>query len=45
MDYSVGSRVRVRLYNGKVVEAETTAINQSAGRKIQIVFGSVTALR
>jgi hypothetical protein len=45
MDYSVGSRVLVKLYSGKVVEAETTAINQSAGRKIQIVFGSVTALR
>ena len=34
MDYSVGSRIRVRLYSGKVVEAEITAItNQSAGRK------------
>jgi len=44
MDYSVGSRVRVRLYSGKVVEAEITAItNQSAGRKVQIVYGSVTA--
>ena len=43
MDYSVGSRVRVRLYSGKVVEAEITAItNQSAGRKVQIVYGSVT---
>jgi hypothetical protein len=30
MDYSVGSRIRVRLYSGKVVEAEITAItNQS----------------
>ena len=26
MDYSVGSRVRVRLYSGEVVEAEITAI-------------------
>ena len=44
MDYSVGSRIRVRLYSGKVVEAEITAImNQSAGRKVQIVYGSVTA--
>ena len=44
MDYSVGSRVRVRLYSGKVVEAELTAItNQSSGGKIQIHFGSVTA--
>jgi hypothetical protein len=44
MDYSVGSRVRVRLYNGKEVEAEITAItNQSAGRKVQIVYGNVTA--
>ena len=44
MDYSVGCRVRVRLYSGKVVEAEITAIvNQSAGRKIQIVYGSLTA--
>jgi hypothetical protein len=40
MDYSVGSRIRVRLYSGKVVEAETTAIvNQSTGRKIRISFG------
>jgi hypothetical protein len=44
MDYSVGSRVRVRLYNGKIVEAEVTAItNQSTGRKIQIVYDNVTA--
>jgi hypothetical protein len=44
MDYSVGSRVRVRLYNGKIVEAEITAItNQSTGRKIQIVYDNVTA--
>ncbi len=44
MDYSVGSRIRVRLYNGKVVEAQITAItNQSAGRKVQIIYGSVTA--
>jgi hypothetical protein len=44
MDYSVGSHVRVKLYSGKMVEAEITAItNQSAGRKVQIVCGSVTA--
>jgi hypothetical protein len=43
-NYSVGSRIRVRLYNGKVVEAEITAItNQSAGREVQIVYGVVTA--
>ncbi len=43
MDYSIGSRVRVKLYSGKEVEAEITAItNQSAGRKIRIVYGSVT---
>jgi hypothetical protein len=43
MDYNAGSRVRVRLYSGKVVEAEITAItNQSTGRKVQIVYGSVT---
>jgi hypothetical protein len=36
-DYE-GSRIRVRFYNGKVVEAEITAItNQSAGGKMQIV--------
>jgi hypothetical protein len=30
----IGSRIRVHLYNGKVVEAEMTAItNQSTGRK------------
>ena len=44
MDYSVGSRVLVKLYNGKVVQAEITAItNQSTGRKLQIVYGNVTA--
>jgi len=44
MDYSVGSRIRVKLYSGKEVEAEITAItNQSAGRKIQVVYGSMTA--
>jgi hypothetical protein len=32
MDYSVGSRIRVRLYSGKIVKAEITAItNQSTG--------------
>jgi hypothetical protein len=45
MDYSVGSCIRVRLYSGKVVEAEITATtNQSTGRKVQIVYGNVTAL-
>jgi hypothetical protein len=40
MDYSVGSRVRVKLYGGKIIEAKITAIvNQSAGRKIRISFG------
>ena len=44
MDYSVGSRIRVRLYSGKIVEAEIVSItNQSAGRKVQIVYGDVTA--
>jgi hypothetical protein len=44
MDYIVGSRIRVRLYSGKEVEAKITAItNQSAGRKLQIVYGRVTA--
>jgi len=44
MDYSVGSRVRVRLYSGKIVEAKITAItNQSTGRKLQIVYGNLTA--
>jgi hypothetical protein len=44
MNYSVRSRVRVRLYSGTVVEAEITAItNQSTGRKLQIVYGNVTA--
>jgi hypothetical protein len=44
MDYSVGSRIQVRLYSGKVVETKITAItNQSAGRKVQIVYGNVTA--
>jgi hypothetical protein len=40
MDYNVGSRVRVKLYGGKIIEAEITAIvNQSTGRKIRISFG------
>jgi hypothetical protein len=44
MDCSIGSRVRVGLYSGKVVEAEITAItNQSTGRNLQIVYGGVTA--
>jgi len=44
MDYSVGSRIRVRFYNGKIVEAEITAItNESTGRELQIVYGNVTA--
>lgn len=44
MDYNIGSRIRVRLYSGKVVEAEITAItNQSVGRKVQTVYGSVMA--
>jgi hypothetical protein len=43
VDYNVGSRIRVRLYSGKVVEAEITAItNQSTERKLQIVYGNVT---
>jgi hypothetical protein len=44
MDYSVGSRIRVCLYSGKVVEVEITAVtNRSTGRKLQIVYGNVTA--
>jgi hypothetical protein len=43
-DYSVGSRIRVKLYTSKIIEAEITVItNQSAGRNVQIVYGSVTA--
>jgi hypothetical protein len=42
MARGVGFRIRVRLYSGKVVEAEITAItNPSAGRKVQIVYGNV----
>jgi hypothetical protein len=41
VEYSVGSRVRVKLYTGKIIEAEITAIvNQSAGRKIRIFYES-----
>jgi len=44
VDYNVGSRIKVRLYSGKFVEAKITAItNQSTGRKLQIVYGNVTA--
>jgi hypothetical protein len=36
----LGFRIRVRLYRGKFVDAEITAIvNQSAGRKIRISLG------
>ena len=45
MDYSVGSIVRVRLYSGHIVDANITAIkSHRAGRKIHIVYGSVTAV-
>jgi hypothetical protein len=45
MYYSVGSRIRVKLYSGKEVEAEVTAImDQSSGRKVQIRFDGVTIL-
>jgi hypothetical protein len=45
MDYSIGSRVRVKLYSRKVVEAEITAIiNRSTGRKVQVLFGDQTLL-
>ena len=44
MDYNVGSRVLVKLYSGKVVEAEITAItNKSTGRKLRVVYGDVIA--
>jgi hypothetical protein len=36
-------RIRVGLYNGKIVEAEITAItNRSTGRKVQFVYDDVT---
>jgi hypothetical protein len=42
--YKIGSRVRVRLYSGEVVEAEVTAVHVlAAGPKVQIVFGQQTA--
>jgi hypothetical protein len=45
MDYSVGSRIRVKLYTGKIIEAEITAIvNQSAGRKIRLLFESASVV-
>ena len=44
MNYSVGSLVRVRLYSGHIVDANITAIkSHSAGRKIHVVYGNVTA--
>jgi hypothetical protein len=44
MNYSVGSLVRVRVYSGHFVDANITAIkSRSAGRKIHIVYGNVTA--
>jgi len=45
MEYLVGSHVRVKLYSGKEIDAEVTAIvDQSSGRKVQIRFGGVTIL-
>jgi hypothetical protein len=45
MNYSVGSLVRVRLYSGQIVDANITAIkSHSAGRKIHIFYGNVTAV-
>jgi len=45
MEYLVGSRVRVKLYSGKVIEAKVMAIvDQTSGRKLQISFGGVTIL-
>jgi hypothetical protein len=45
MDFNVGSLVRVRLYSGHIVDANITAIkSHSAGRKIHIVYGNVTAV-
>jgi len=45
MDYNVGSLVRVRLHSGHIVDANITAIkSHSAGRKIHIVYGNVTAV-
>jgi hypothetical protein len=45
MNYIIGSRIRVKLYSGKIVEAEITAIvNQSAGRKIRIFFESASVV-
>jgi hypothetical protein len=43
--YQVGSRVRVRLYSGHIVDANIAAIkSHSTGRKIHIVYGNVTAV-
>jgi hypothetical protein len=45
MDYSVGSRVRVRLYSGRVVIANIASIHvYAAGPKIHIVYGDVIAV-
>jgi hypothetical protein len=45
MEYLVGSRVRVQLYSGKVIEAKVMAIvDQISGRKLQVSFGGVTIL-
>jgi hypothetical protein len=44
MDYRVGSRIRVRLYSGKFVEAEITAITNPLVARVQMVYGSVTTL-
>ena len=38
MDYGVGSRIRVKVRTGQIVEPEISAIvTQSAGRKIALV--------
>jgi hypothetical protein len=45
MRYQVGSTVKVRLYSGQVVTANITDIRAySAGHKVHIVYGNVTAI-
>ena len=38
MDYNVGSRIPVRLYSGKVVEAEITAITNQSTESSPIAY-------
>ncbi len=45
MRLTIGTKVRVRMYSGKIIEAVIKAIiDKTGGRKIQVVSGETVAL-